>query len=803
MCSDINFEDCKTIASRYLNSNDFEVENYEIKVLENDLNGYTCQYMLLIVNVLTDTREKKRLQCFCKTILPMNVIGTPDEIDSFGKEKFVYEYFGNDGTFAPKYLLAKDGTLILEDLTIKNYVMIDDDYLDIDHVKCTLKSLAKLHCNSLVYEERKGNGYKLIDEFEDYFQEGLHSDKEDVIGHRFTECGKNAVLTLVDLLAFSTNEKKLFKQQLKETMKEFYELINNTKVPYRCVCCHGDIWRRNLMFRYENGTVIDCKLIDFQVCRYLPPAHDVTYTIYHLADDKLRQESYDDLLNYYYETLTNELNRHNINIIDVLPKSEYEITCKIYLYPSKIVRTFFTSFSSSNRDSQKKLYEDPKKAFDTLCNDRTSYVTNEFKTNESYRILLTNVITNLKDALINRDVIQEDCHTVLKSIHRRSDYVLLNYHLKPFNRYAGNLGDYRLLETKILMDGREIENDFYVKKLPTVSSITEFVIECGANKKEYGFFKAILPKLSINEHVPKCYLFRLNDLAIFENLNSQGYVMMDKRRYMDYELIKFTLKSLAHFHGSFYVLEEQLNSRLIDDFPNEFLESFFGDSKMAKDGFVAFIKGTLTSIDLFYKNIDVAVKDKLEYFLQSMLDYVKPSKRFRNTLCHGDLWASNILYKFENGRPTRCKFVDYQSYRYLPPTHDVLMFLYLTTNRSFRIKYMKNLLQYYYEELNDYVSTFDYDLNQILPYNDYVECCKYDEQFAVCINVSLSQVVLMDSEQAKESFVEGSEKVFFGDRSNLIRKLCETDPIIRERIKESLDNLMELSNNNSTPIIER
>lgn len=814
---EIDNEDCKVIVKRYIENDNFNVENFLITPLNDDnINGYSCNYANLLIDINTDDDGRKRLRFFCKTLLDVSVIGDKNEVNTLDKELFVYRYFCTSN-FAPKFLHVKNNTLILEDLKLNDYQMLDDDYLDINHIKLTLNCLVRLHSNSIIYEIRKGNNYKLYDDKRAYFQEHLHSDNEDTVGHRFTECGKRAVCTLFDLIpTFNVNDRQMFKRNLNESMNEFYKLINECNLNYRNVCNHGDIWRKNIMFHYKNGTVDDCKLIDFQLCRYLPPAHDVTMTIHHLGSDQLRKESYDYLLNYYYDSLANELSKEGLLIENILPRTEYDFTCKLYALPAKILRAIYPSLSSSSQESQREIFADPIAAMEITCNDRSTYVINEYEKNVRYRTLMTKVINNLNDGLINNDVTLEDCHKILNDIYK-SDYVLLDYYTESFNTFAGYLGEYKLLNTLVLKsNGERVSKNFFVKMMPKFHATVLFLKETGAHYKEYAFFKNILPKLkeynvnSIEELVPKCYVFRLNDLAMFENLTSQNYVMLDKRESMTYDLVKFTLKHMATFHGSFYVYEEKLSElngkphRLIDEFRSELEKSFFGNGEFANKTWSAVIKGALTSIDLFFKyepemineltvNVD-EFKERVKLFLTDSHVYGRPSNTYRNALCHGDLWTSNILYKFDDdGKPLVCKFVDYQTYRYVSPTQDIFTFLYTTTYRSFRDKYLNELIDYYYDELKRLVCKSGYDLNSILTYDDYKKCCEYNKRTTLIKFVVLSQMIFMKAEMAEDIFsIPGYyDKIIYDDRSELIIKLCEEDDVSRKKIFECIVELID------------
>lgn len=86
---------------------------------------------------------------------------------------------------------------------------------------------------------------------------------------------------------------------------------------HRCdVISHGDVWKNN--FLYKNGsdddnTNYEIKLIDFQAIRHISPAQDIMYFIYTSAQIKVFKNNFEELLQYYFETLQNILRKNEID----------------------------------------------------------------------------------------------------------------------------------------------------------------------------------------------------------------------------------------------------------------------------------------------------------------------------------------------------------------------------------------------------------------------------------------------------------------------------------------------------------
>ena len=75
------------------------------------------------------------------------------------------------------------------------------------------------------------------------------------------------------------------------------------------------------------------------------------------------------------------------------------------------------------------------------------------------------------------------------------------------------------------------------------------------------------------------------------------------------------------------------------------------------------------------------------YFLfQIQMDMVRPKNLFA-VICHGDLWLSNILFKYNTNdqkeiRPSEVKFIDFQSARFASLATDLVLFLFTSVRVS-------------------------------------------------------------------------------------------------------------------------
>lgn len=144
--------------------------------------------------------------------------------------------------------------------------------------------------------------------------------------------------------------------------------------------------------------------------------------------------------------------------------------------------------------------------------------------------------------------------------------------------------------------------------------------------------------------------------------------MTDKFTPFEFEYCAILMRTLAKFHAKSFVFERQYKKTLYDEFSHCLQETLWprADGKV-RAMFDAAVKGVISMINLLPGLNDDQCRDfrkKIAELCAEHIDKLSPSTKYKNVLCHGDLWANNILFKYDaDKRPVECCFIDFQMAR--------------------------------------------------------------------------------------------------------------------------------------------
>lgn len=411
---------------------------------------------------------------------------------------------------------------------------------------------------------------------------------------------------------------------------------------------------------------------------------------------------------------------------------------------------------------------------------------------------------NLSTQQILKD---EECFEIIrKKLHKDSmeDFSLVTYEMVPIAEVNGFMGQYFTLKATVAcpqspLDTRNI--NFFTKIPPPMSSPQyDFIQEYGSFRKEVALYTTVFPEVldGVDKRcIPECFLGLEDDVIVLEDMAHSGYEMTDKFKPFDLEHCKVLMKTLARFHAKSLIFEELCQKNLHDEFSHCMQETLWPlKDGRAKAMFDAAVKGIVSMIDLMPQ----LNEDQRREFRAKVIDLsaghagkLSPSVKHKNVLCHGDLWANNILFKYDSDeKPVECCLIDFQLARYNPPAHDILCFLQFTTTRKLREEHSEELFRVYHESMAEALRESNLDITRVFPWDEFIESIEDLRVMCITHGVLNIPIMLLEPSAASKYFSEEPdllESVLYVDRTPLVCEQLKDVPQYRARM---IDALLEL-----------
>lgn len=269
----------------------------------------------------------------------------------------------------------------------------------------------------------------------------------------------------------------------------------------------------------------------------------------------------------------------------------------------------------------------------------------------------------------------EECFEIIrKKLHKESmeDFSLITYEMVPIDEVNGFMGQYFTLKATVACPQSPLETkniNFFTKVPPPLSSPQyDFMHEYGNFRKEVALYTTVFPEMldPLEErYIPECFLGLENNVIVLEDMAHSGYEMTNKLKPFDFEHCKILMKTLAKFHAKSLIFEEVYQKNLHDEFSHCMQETLWPLKEgRAKAMFDAAVKGIVSVIELMPELDEdqrVAFKSKMIDLCVDHAGKLLPSTKHKNVLCHGDLWANNILFKYDaDEKPVECCLIDFQ-----------------------------------------------------------------------------------------------------------------------------------------------
>ncbi|XP_046991133.1 uncharacterized protein LOC124596152 [Schistocerca americana] len=405
---------------------------------------------------------------------------------------------------------------------------------------------------------------------------------------------------------------------------------------------------------------------------------------------------------------------------------------------------------------------------------------------------------------------REECQKIVE-VHFQTDTAKIRKFslTSRSNDIQGFMGDHLQLRVSVSVKGKDEKDstedvEFFVKSVPMEEGYRRTFATSGvAYKKEVLFYGDLLR--SFQKHlrcaayesstllrtVPQCYYLR-PDVLVLEDLAPAGFRMLDPSDPLDVDHCECVLKALARLHAASLIFEEREGRRLADAYPLLLEESLF-----LKQPELPFYQCQRGCVDGMHAAVDLVARyapgtplnRDLHRLLSSTMDtiyeLVQPTDKYRNVVCHKDLWPNNMLFAEDAQRGLSVRLVDFQTAKLAPPAYDVLSFLHLSSMRDLRQAHGRRLLELYHQTLADVLRQHDLDVDSVLPLQDFLQSCEDTRPLAVIVAAYVLLIVMIPLQ-------DGDMHRFMTDRPSMVKEAFQRDERFRQRISQALDDLVEV-----------
>ncbi|XP_039152422.2 uncharacterized protein LOC6733031 isoform X2 [Drosophila simulans] len=270
---------------------------------------------------------------------------------------------------------------------------------------------------------------------------------------------------------------------------------------------------------------------------------------------------------------------------------------------------------------------------------------------------------------------------------------------------------------------------------------------------------------------------------VLENIKLKGFTAAGSAE-LNEKFMKPLIKSVAAFHSASLVYEHQTKTNIGHTYGDNLLEITV-DSEIAwfTTGLSA-VLAVVRSLDKYQGNREQSfIDDKLMGIMGRIYEQAAPSKKYRNVLCHRDLWAGNIFFPPENSGPAL--LIDFQTCRYAPPASDLNFCLYMNLSSSKRTQMEKRGIDLYHTYMLQ--NLLELGLEELaISKSELLESYEEFRLFGVVYRAVAATVVKVPTD-----FVTNDFK--YVDRSKVILSYMKTSPEFAAYMEECCVDVMEMA----------
>lgn len=255
--------------------------------------------------------------------------------------------------------------------------------MPLEMLRAAVKSLARFHAESYIYEENKskelGRPYRIWEDYSEYLQEPEQ-------GMAWRNTGRNGVIDFLKVFSRFKAESN-FSRHLDFIIPMLYDgalALMKPSSEYRNVVAHRDLWTNNILLKKCEDSY-HAVLVDFQTVLYCSPMLDLSSLIFFNTTRSDRYNYTDELIDLYYDTISEELLIEDIQINEIMDKDTL-----IKAYNDSIMfgitqAALIVPIVSMTEEKRKQIFYDPENCKKANVVSRGEYFIEIAKEDASYR----------------------------------------------------------------------------------------------------------------------------------------------------------------------------------------------------------------------------------------------------------------------------------------------------------------------------------------------------------------------------------------------------------------------------------
>ncbi|XP_062552918.1 uncharacterized protein LOC134218069 [Armigeres subalbatus] len=372
---------------------------------------------------------------------------------------------------------------------------------------------------------------------------------------------------------------------------------------------------------------------------------------------------------------------------------------------------------------------------------------------------------------------------------------------------VGYLGDHFFLKLEVNLRDNENQKEIlslFLKIIPTaIPALTTYLEAIGTSRKETRLYTDLFPRMQqFTRFAPKAYLAKDDRLLVLEDLTVEGFRSIEgaDMGILDNAHLELALVALAKLHCASLMLETKTGRTIPELCPGALDENcwILKDNNPRVEELENAIQVLCELVKVIEKdNADLPkILEKLPKFVLQIYELVIPSDKCRNVVSHGDLWGSNMLFKYSKSTatPVDCLIVDFQFARYVPPAYDVNMLITLTTTGGFRKQHYSRLIDFYYGTVRREFISQCLSPEEIFPEQQFRDSCERYKVSGVIDNFLMNHVTLLPRKYVDRVFSSPEEYSNFSgeDKVRMCLEVLDNDSQYRTRISGIIKDLIDM-----------